>query len=73
MSQQHIDNGLDQQTRNTSLATQHPEATKSIVARGGGTGPSMRRRFLSLESSIAKKKKNSLSSRLEVAEAHMGQ
>jgi hypothetical protein len=53
MSQQHIDNGLDQQTRNNSLATQHPEETKSIVA-AAAEGPSMRRRFLSLESLIAK-------------------
>jgi hypothetical protein len=61
MSQQHIDNGLDQQTRNNSLATQHPEETKSIVAAAQ-----------SLESLIAIKK-NSLSSRLEVTEADIGQ
>jgi hypothetical protein len=45
MSQQYIDNGLDQQTRNNSLATQHPEETKSIVAAAQ-----------SLESLIAKKR-----------------
>jgi lambda repressor-like predicted transcriptional regulator len=72
MSQQHIDNGLDQQTRNNSLATQHPEETKSIVAAASQVLPcdvvSCR-----WNRSLRKKKKNSLSSRLEVAEAHMGQ